>query len=232
MSPALNSAVLALFVSLSGCAKDRSLAPPPNSEHMTITVRVPKQLKPKTLEVMYRSPVCKRITHGASGQRVERDGYHGFDMQLQRQGLSDLFTANLPIDGGGACQWHLSNVMFGVFYAEPGRFGEHVTWGAGAGVVVKFDRNRAPRSSGSPIDVNGDLTIKKDYYPWLHEKFIGGYEKDISLAGDGGIYVVYQALQARQVYFEPVLHSDFLVTSEGAKVHKIGDFIKFTYPRR
>ncbi|MCS3467039.1 hypothetical protein M2401_000760 [Pseudomonas sp. JUb42] len=223
--------LLAFFVfSLSGCGQDLSLDPPPDSEQMTVTVKVPEELEAETLEVMYRSPICKRITHGSSGQRIELEGYHGVNVQLQREGQSDLYTANLPMDGGGACQWHLSNIMFGVAYANPTRFGENVSYGAGGGVVVMLDRNRPSRSSGLPIKVNGDLVVKKDYYPWLKESFIGRYRKRISLAGEGDIYLMYQALQARNIYFEPVLHSDFMVTSEGTKVHKVGDFIKFTYP--
>jgi hypothetical protein len=223
-------ALLSLCVSLSGCAKDRSLVPPADSDQMTITVKVPQELETETLEVMYRSAVCKNITHGASGERIELEGYHGIDVQLQRLGVSDLYQAKLPIDGGGACQWHLSNVMFGVAYGNPARFGENVTYGAGGGVVVMFDHNRPSLSSGLPIKVDGDLTIRKDYYPWVKESFLGGYRKRVSLAGEGDIYVMYQALQARQVYFEPVLHSGFLVTSVQPKVKKKGNHTSFTYP--
>jgi hypothetical protein len=222
-------ALTALFISLSGCAKDRSLAPPADSEQMTITVKVPKELETETLKVMYRSAVCKYITHGAFGQRIELEGYHGIDVQLQRQGQSELYQAKLPIDGGGTCQWHLSNVRFGVAYGNPARFGENVTYGAGGGVVVMFDHNRPSLSSGLPIKVDGDLTIRKDYYPWLSEAFLDGYRKQISLTGEGSIYLMYQALQARQVYFEPVLHSDFLVTSVQPKVKKKGNHTSFTY---
>jgi hypothetical protein len=222
--------LFALFASLSGCAKDRSLAPPPDSEQMTVTVKVPKDLEAETLEAMYRSPICKRITHGSSGQRIELEGYHAVNVQLQREGQSDLYSAKLPIDGGGACQWHLSNIMFGVAYANPTRFGENVTYGAGGGVVVKFDHNRPSLSPGLSINIDGDLTIKKDYYPWVKESFLGGYRKRVSLAGESGIYLFYQALQARKVYFEPVLHSGFLVSSVGPKVKEKGNYATFTYP--
>ncbi|MCX2900423.1 hypothetical protein [Pseudomonas mandelii] len=222
---------LCIFFSLIGCAspRDRSLAPPPDSETINITVKVPKELGVETLEVMYRSTTCKRITHGASGQRVEIDGRHGIDMQLQRQGNTDLFTADVPKDGGGACKWHLANVTFGLAYKNPSQFGESVIFGGGGGVVVIFDHNRSPQG-GADFQVDGDVVIKKEYFPWLHERYLGGYRKRISLAGAGHIYLMYRALNARKVYFEPVLHSDFLVTSQGTKVHKIGDFIKFTYP--
>lgn len=223
-------ALLALLFSLSGCGENHSLAPPPDSEQMTVTVKVPKELQAETLEVMYRSPICKRIKYNSSGQPIEVQGYHGVDVQLKREGQTDLYSAKLPIDGGGDCQWHLSNITFGVAYANPGHYGENVTYGSGGGVVVMFDHNRPSLSPGLPIKVDGNLVIQKDYYPWLHERFIGGYQKNINLAGEGGIYLMYQALRAQSVYFEPMLHPGFLVTSEGTKVHKVGDFIRFTYP--
>ena len=218
-----------MFFSLSGCRQDYSLAPPANSETITVTVKLPKELKTETMWVMYRSPICKSIRRGPSGQRMERDGHQSVYKELERQGESDLYQVKLPKDGGGACRWHLANVTFGVEYADPTRFGENVTYGAGGGVVVIFDYNNPPRG-GFGIKVDGDLTIKKDYYPWIHERFIGGYSKTISLAGEGGIYINYHALQAREVYFEPIFHPAVLVVSEGAKIHKVGNFIKFTYP--
>ncbi|WP_256262404.1 hypothetical protein [Pseudomonas gingeri] len=152
MKPVLPMTLLTLFVNLSGCAKDYSLAPPPDSEQITVTVKVPKELEAETMNVMYRSSICKRITRGASGQRIELDGYHGIDVQpqpqRQGQGQSDLYEAKLPIDGGGKCQWRLSNVTFGVAYANPTRFGESVGYGGGGGIIVIFDNNNSPQGGG------------------------------------------------------------------------------------
>ncbi|MFN3359106.1 MAG: hypothetical protein ACK418_24320 [Pseudomonas sp.] len=223
------AAFIALFVGLSGCRQDYSLSPPADSEKITVTVKLPKELKTETMWVMYRSSTCKRVGTGASGQRTERDGYHSVYKELERQGQSDLYQVELPKDGGGACRWHLANVTFGVVYADPSRYGENIIDGGGGGIVVIFDYNTSPRG-GADIEVDGDLILKKDYYPWVSESFLGGYRKHISLAGEGGIYLKYKALQARRVYFEPVLHSDFLVSSEGTRVHKVGSFIRFTYP--
>ncbi|WP_223460129.1 MULTISPECIES: hypothetical protein [unclassified Pseudomonas] len=223
-------ALLSLCVSLSGCAKDRSLAPPADSESITVTVKVPKELVARPMQVMYRSTLCTFTDHSAFGEAYQRDGYQRTDIQPVREGQSDLYVAKLPIDGGGVCQWRLSNVTFGVTYDDPARFGENVTYGAGGGVVVIFDRNNSPRG-GADIKVEGDLTIKKDYYPWMSETFIGGHRKDISLLGEGqDYYLSYQALQALDVYFEPILHSGFLVSSLGPKVKKKGSYAVFTYP--
>ena len=221
--------VCALLFGLGGCQQDYSLAPPADSEKIIVTVKLPKELKTETMWVMYRSTTCRQASYGASGQRTERDGYHSVYKELERQGQSDLYQVELPKDGGGACRWHLANVTFGVAYADPTHFGENVTFGTGGGVVVIFDHNNSPRGAAD-IQIDGDLTIRKEYYPWVGELFIGGYKKYISLAGEGGTYLKYQASAARQVYFEPIIHSEFIVRSKGAKVHKIGDFMKFTYP--
>ena len=219
----------ALFFGLSGCRQDYSLSPPADSEKITVTVKLPKELKTETMWVMYRSATCKRISTGASGQRTERDGYHSVYKELVRQGQSDLYRVELLKDGGGACRWHLANVTFGVEFVDPTRFGESVTYGAGGGVVVIFDYNNSPRG-GADIKVDGDLTIKKDYYPWVHESFLSGHRKTVSLTGEGDIYLMYKALTARQVFFEPTFHSGFVVNSEGVKDKKEGNFIKYTYP--
>ncbi|MGN8278692.1 hypothetical protein [Pseudomonas sp. SMN5] len=222
-------ALLALCFSLSGCAKDYSLSPLPDSEQIIVTVKVPEELEAEMMQVMYRSTVCTFTDHTAGGRPYQRDGYQSTDIQPVRQGRSDLYQASLPKDGGGACQWRLSNVTFGVTYKDPSRFGPDVMSGAGGGIIAIFDHNNSPRG-GAGIKVEGDLILKRDYYPWIKENFLDGYSKRISLTGAGGIYVKYQALQARRVYFEPVLHSEFVLRSVGPKVKKEGNYTAYTYP--
>ena len=214
---------------LSGCAKDHSLAPPVDSETVTVTIKVPPELIPEALEVMYRSEICKYFTRGGSGQRVELDGYHAVTTSLVRREQTDFYQARLPKDGGGRCQWHLANITFGVAYPEANRFGEGVKYGAGGGVVVKFDKNRASRD-GLSQKVEGDLILKKDFYPWISERFLGGHRKAIHIRGDGGIYDSYEAPRASVIYFEPVLHSDYLSYVVQPRVKKPGNHAIITYP--
>ena len=228
-APRLIVVLCTLLFTLVGCRQDYSLSPPADSEKITVTVKLPKELKTETMWVMYRSATCKRVGYGASGQRTERDGYHSVYRELERQGMSDLYQVTLPKNGGGACRWHLANVTFGVEFVDPMRYGEGVTYGAGGGVVVIFDHNNSPRG-GADFQVVGDLTIKKDYYPWVHESFLSGHRKTVSLTGEGDIYLMYKALTARQVYFEPTFHSGFVVNSEGVEEKKEGNYIKYTYP--
>ena len=85
MKPVILVALLVLFVSLSGCAKDRSLAPPSDSEQVVVQVKVPDQLQAETMQVMYRSKVCTFTDHSAYGKPYSRDGYQRMDMQPIRQ---------------------------------------------------------------------------------------------------------------------------------------------------
>ncbi|WP_236707808.1 hypothetical protein [Pseudomonas sp. Leaf48] len=217
-----------MTLNLSGCGQDYSLSPPADSEQITVTVKVPKELIAETMQVIYRSTHCTFTDYTASGKSYQRDEYHRTDIQPERQG-NDLYVAKLAVNGGGSCQWRISNVTFGVTYEKPEQFGGYVNSGSGGGVVVVFDHNNSPRG-GTGIKVDGDLFIRKDYYPWVKENFIGGYSKRISLAGEGDIYLGYQAMQARQVYFEPVLHSGFVVYSAGPKIKKEGNYTTITYP--
>ena len=229
MNPVLLIAGTTLLISLSGCAKDYGLAPPVDSEKITVTIKVPQDLKAESMRVMYRSPVCTFTGHTSNWVAYKREGYQKLDLEPVRVGESDLYEAKLPVDGGGACQWRLSNVTFGVVHKNPSQFGEDVIPGAGGGVVVVFDHNK-PSRSGSNITVEGDLTIKKDYYPWVKERFLGGHVKRVSLIGAGDIYIGYRALQAKKVYFEPVFHSGFILRSVEPKKIVEGDYTVFTLP--
>ena len=221
--------LLTALFTLIGCARDLALAPPVDTDYVKVTVKLPNQLVAETMQVIYRSTLCTFTSYNANGKPYKRDGYQNMDVELVRVGQSDLYDAKMARDGGGECQWRLSNVTFGVVYSDPTHFGENVSYGAGGGVIVIFDHNNSPRG-GADFKVDGDLVLKKDYYPWLSEAFLGGYRKQISLDDGGYIYLMYQALTAREIYFEPIVHSKFLVRSIEPKVKKKGNYPTFFYP--
>ena len=221
--------LLGAVVSGYGCATDKSLAPVLVGEQITVTVKVPADLAAKKMQVVYRSAICAFTDYAANGVPYQRDGYKRIEVQPARQGQTDLYEAKLAVDGGGACKWHLSNVTFGVKYEGPTKFGDGVVYGAGGGVVVIFDENDSGRG-GADREVKGDLVLRKEYYPWVNEGFIGGYKKDVSLVGEGYIYVIYRALNARQVYFEPIVYSEFVVHSIEPKEKREGNRTIFYYP--
>jgi hypothetical protein len=224
--------VLGLGISLSGCTPDRTLSPPPGGEQVSVTVKVPENLAADPMQVIYRSEKCPIKRSGPDWTSYEEDGYLSTTVTPQQIGQSDLYEAKLPINGGSPCEWKLSNVTFGVTYANTTHFGPDVEDGAGGGVIVMFDQYLPQqRSVFEPtIKVSGDLLINKDYYPRVSEYFVGGHKTLAWLIGEGEIYSYYRALNARKVVFEPLLHAKYVLYSVGAKVHKVGDYPKVTYP--
>jgi len=223
---------LLLLLSLHGCAQNNAFSPPPDGEQVTITVKVPPNLAAEPMQVIYRSEKCLLKRSGRDWTSYEVDGYFGTTVHPQQQGQSDLYEAKLSVNGGGRCDWQLSNVTFGVTYANTTHFGENVEPGPGGGMIVMFDENPPQRRSAfeSIINVSGDALIRKDYYPRVSEHFIGGYEKLAWLLGKGDIYSYYRAKNARNVIFEPMLHADYVLYSVGPKEKKQGNYTKFTYP--
>jgi hypothetical protein len=140
------------------------------------------------------------------------------------------YIAKAPIDGGGGCHWKLSNIAFSVAYLDTAQFGENISYQGGAGISVSFDEQRPRRSSGGALKVEGDVHVIQDYYPWLDENFLGSYWKTVKLVADRNLYKTYNAFQARNVYFEPVLHSGFIVRSKSPLVKAEGNRTIFTYP--
>lgn len=220
-----------LLTFLGGCAKDYSMNPQPNGEKVEIVIKMPEELELTPLRVVYRSAICRKVVHDGDGGPESLEGYNGYGSKLTKRGATEFYEARLFIDGGGRCKWRLSNVVFSINYRIPSRFGESVTQGIGGTVIIEFDGNDAQLSVGRTRNVVGpDLIMVKNYYPWLSEKFIGGYARRANLSSEGGGYLTYEAREARNIYFEPVLHSDVVVTSVSPKKHVIGDFIKFHYP--
>ena len=198
-------------------------------EPVLVQLKLNTALKPKVMELMYRSKLCKHTTSSASGKPIELDGYNEVEVELSNSG-GDLLSYKVPLEGGTACEWKLSSIAFGVEYDGDGRFGHKLRHVRGGGLVVSFDDHTARRASNFPKTITGDLVLKQDYYPWVAERFIGGYEKTIRLAGDGYGYATFIAPTARNIYFEPVLHVDFPVFSVGPKVKAKGNRTVFTYP--
>jgi hypothetical protein len=215
--------------SLNGCAKDMSFIPPTENEFVTVKVKADSMLSVDPMRVMYRSGICKHVTHNGDGVPFEMEGFHAIDRQLQYDNKSELYEIRLPVNGGGQCGWRLSNVTFGVTLGKPEFFGTNASAGGGGGVVVVFDHNNSQRGSRG-IKVSGDLILRKDYYPWVDEDHIGGYRKTIKLIGESRPYLEYYAPQARLVYLEPIVHYKYVLNSIGPKAKVPGNYTTHTYP--
>lgn len=225
----LAASAACLLFSLGGCAQETVFSPPPNSEHVTVTVKVPKDLVADTMRVMYRSAKCPS-KESADGVPYEIDGFYPIDVEPKQVGQSDLYEAKLARDGGGACQWKLSNVTFGVHYENTAQFGPDVKYGRGGGIIVVFDNNPPQEKTGEGIESTiGDLLIRQDYYPWLVESFLRGHRVKINIFGEKDTRT-YLSQGAKNIEFYPALHSDLAIKTLGVKDRSSNDQAKNIYP--
>lgn len=216
---------------LTGCNSSQNLNPPKNGESVQVSINVPDGFTAHDIKVIYRSKTCIRSgTSLATGKKITRDGYQDLTITPELQVESNLYTAKVPVDGGGRCKWKLSNLVIDVGYTNTNEFGPDISKGSSAEIIVRYDEHRPYKSGGRELNIEGDVAISADYYPWFHERFISGHQKSINLYGAYGDYMSVYAPQARKIQFEPKVHSDFIVYSKGYKEKMIGRHPVFTYP--
>ena len=221
----------ALLALLSGCVKDYDvLTPPPDSEKVRIVIKVPAELEPKTLLAKYESARCRMFVDFPGVGTVPFPGSNYQNSKFTRRGETDLYEAEVFVDGGGECEWQLDSIEFGVVYRIPNRFAKKVTAYYGGAVLVKFDGQHAAFNTVDQFIEGPDLKIVKDYYPWVREAYeLGYYDKSVNLAKEYESYRTYRARDARNIYYEPVLHSDLVVTSTSPKKRVADEIVTTTF---
>lgn len=226
-----NSIVLgcAFLPAMSTYGLDRSFEFSQGGGQIAVRVKLQSDLKLRQMKAIYRSTICTFLDYTASGVAYSRDGYNNSILQPYREGESDIYTAMLAVDGGGECQWKLSNLTFGVDYRYPERIGNDIQAAGAGGVTVVFDDNKPPRG-GSHKAVDGDLSITEDYYLWVSDREGRRPRKNVGLFSNSGIYISYRVENARVIYFEPHLHSSYVVHSSFSEVKLKGSRSTFTYP--
>jgi hypothetical protein len=181
------------------------------------------------MRVNYRSAICKHIRIGTQGEPVELDGFNSEEVDFVRQGEKNLVYAEAALDGRSDCKWELSNISFGIAYADISEFDRDISYSGARGMVISFDHRPPLMRSGNTKTILGNVSIIEDFYPWIDEEFIGKYEKSVRRAGRGALYKNYLAQQACEVYVEVFLHCDYPVYSSGPKTQSIGNRTVFNY---
>lgn len=133
----------------------------------------------------------------------------------------------LARQGGGRCQWHLSVADILLQYKNTLQFGQG-TESVKSRIRLEFDY-LAANQGGWHQRINSDGLISKDYFPYLTEDFIGGYDKAIWIY-NGKMNERYSALNINSITFYPLLHSDKLIRSIGPKKKEKGAHRTLIYP--
>lgn len=214
---------------LAGCDKDESLKPPPDGEMVSVIAKMPADSKILPLGIMYRSTTCLKSRKNSNGDVVKEPGYHFIEKEFNPVSGDSIFNLEISRDGGGQCNWRLSNITLGFNLKEPPSDKDEKSENIPIKEIVVFDGNSPQRLSGSYEVINGNVTLKGDYFPLITKRRGIGSPVEYSIVRSSPD-VIYKSTSAKEVVFEPRLH--FLKTLHATEpaVQKVGEYISVLYP--
>ncbi|MCX8955735.1 hypothetical protein [Erwinia psidii] len=220
---------------LNGCAQatDRTLSPPPNTEWVNIEIKNPSPYtKPFPLEVLYVSTTCKRkLMSMRDGEHYEKVGLNPIKIPLQEKNSSGVWIAKIAKDGGGKCNWKLSEFNLGIEYVDATHLGKGLVPGTAVGATIAFDDN-ATKNGRFKVFEGSELVLSPVYYPLIDSNKDINVNDTLNLFGEKDFMQIKMVspAQAIQVIFKPTLDESKLVKMIAPKEHKVGVNYKIIYP--
>lgn len=140
-------------------ADDRSLSPPANAGWINIKIKNPSlYTKPFPLEVLYVSTTCNReLMSMRDGQHYEKVGFNQIKIPLQEKNSSGVWIAKIAKDGGGKCNWKLSEFNFGIEYIDVTHLGNGLVPGTAVGATIAFNDNATKNDLFKTV--HGDVNL-------------------------------------------------------------------------
>ncbi|WP_261804221.1 hypothetical protein [Serratia marcescens] len=189
-----------------GCAEtiDRTLTPPSDTHWVNVDVKNPSPwTRPFPLEVLYISNTCKRhFLSMRDGTRYEKVGYNPMKIPLQQQGNSNIWRARVAMNGGGSCDWKLSEFDLGIEYTDATHLGKDLVPGTAVGATIAFDDLASQNGQFKPII--GDVNLTPKYYPYIREWNMDKKRKELTLLGRKS-FISIRTFTPQYIAFEPVL---------------------------
>lgn len=220
-----------LSLLLTGCAQatDRTLSPPSDTEWVNVEIKNPSSYtQPFPLEVLYVSTSCKReLMSMRDGQHYEKIGYNPIKIALQKQSGSDLWIAKVAKDGGGKCNWKLSEFNMGIEYIDATHLGKELVPGTAVGATIAFDDNAT--KNGQFTTVHGDINLSPIYYPYIRERKLNSTESSLSLLGEKN-FISLRGDGTNKVSFIPKLDESKVTRYIGVANKEPGAYAKIIYP--
>jgi hypothetical protein len=220
---------------LNGCAQatDRTLLPPSNSDWVNIEIKNPSAYtKPFPLEVLYVSTTCKRkLMSMRDGQHYEKVGLNPIKKPLQEKNSSGVWIAKIAKDGGGKCNWKLSEFNLGIEYIDATHLGKELVPGTAVGATIAFDDN-ATKNGRFKVFTGFELVLSPMYYPLIDSNRDISVNDTLNLFGEKDFMQIKMISSAKsiQIKFMPTLDESKLVKMIAPKEHKVGEFYKIVYP--
>ncbi len=204
-----NVLYLLLLLALSGCVLSEDLSPPADSKTVKVSVVKPVDVDILPMDVIYRSEKCRDKIFTSTGAISSRAGYHLLTVPFKPETGSDIVSNSVALDGGGQCEWKLSNIRFQFKFSDMTKFGADIKKNIPNDVVFMFDDNQPPRGDGHKEDVMGDVLIIKNYYALINNKFTDdGFDV---LHIEGQPLLTYRVHNVKNIFFKPSVHSNIVI---------------------
>ncbi|MDC9623461.1 hypothetical protein PSI22_17920 [Xenorhabdus sp. XENO-7] len=177
------SFLIALFF-LQGCAQSDSFSPPMNGENIHFTATIPDELDALPISAMYRSKICRKERRTANMKSYSVPGFHHATYPLSI-GQSNQVEVSVPKEGGGKCDWKLSNITFEVKLKDTSKIAPLIKNNFGFKTTFVTDGNSPQEFDGGYLKINGDLHEKIILFPLLTKLFLSVNETSFYLIGKG-----------------------------------------------
>lgn len=220
---------------MSGCTgtMNKTLSPPEDTKWVKVEIRNPSPYtKPFPLEILYISDICKRkLVSMRDGKHYEKSGYNLIKTPLNKHYDSDVWSAKVAINGGGKCNWMLSELNLGIKYIDVKHLGDNLVLGTSVGMTVAFGNNSTQYGLFELVSGN-DMHLSPRYYPLIKENKRIIEFNSLSLFGKNNfIKKTMMALSGdMSVVFTPTLDETKIVYMIAPENSGVGDFYKFYYP--
>ena len=217
-----------------GCAEsiDRTLSPPSDTHWVNVEIKNPSPwTRPFPLEVTYISNTCKHhYLDMGDGTRKETVGHSPVKIPLQQQGTSNIWKARVAMNGGGSCDWKLSEFKMRIAYTDATHLGKDLVPGNGVGVKFAFDDLAS--QNGQFDTVPSTVNLSPKYYPLITS------DKEINIKNTLSLFGKKDYLQKKinsqggnaSIVYAPELDETKVVRMISPKENKIGEYYKIIYP--
>ncbi|PHM42649.1 hypothetical protein [Xenorhabdus szentirmaii] len=218
------SSLLAVFF-IQGCTSE-SFSPPINGENIHFTATMPDELEALPISAMYRSKICRKERRTANMKPYSVPGFHYATYPLSIRQPNQV-EASVPKEGGGKCDWKLSNITFEVKLKDTSTIAPLIEKNFGFDTTFVIDGNAPQVFDGGYIKKTGDLNEEIILFPLLSERFLVGGRKSFNLVGKYDV-MTYKMNNGRKIHLNVLYEKDFLSHWQGRK-HQGAD-TSLTYP--
>ena len=201
---------LFFFIIIQGCAprsdKNKTLSPPANTEWVTVGIKLPAGIEALPLNVLYRSEICQRARYNSAGEKYYISGFNPNTVALKQQGNSDIYQTKIALNGGGSCQWQLSEVWMSIIYKKTLNIdSDFETIPSHRLILIFNDHKFRPPELIRNLIKNEEIEL--NYYPVFINSKIENRKKIILFnSWDRSQYI--STNNEKNILFSPIYHKD------------------------